>query len=192
MCGRYTLTNKAVVKKKFDIDLHENFNVCPSMDVVILTNKIKRIKWGYSPLWAKSPMNLINARFETIHEKPSFKDSKRCVFIMDGWYEWKRYFDWKKRQNVKDPYYHHLNSNLIYVGGLYNETGCVCVTKESVKPISDIHNRQPILLEEDQIQKWLSGDYIIKDTISKNILIHKVSSYVNSPKNNDHKCVQPI
>jgi putative SOS response-associated peptidase YedK len=78
------------------------------------------------------------------------------------------------------------------VGGLYNETGCVCVTKESVKPISDIHNRQPILLEEDQIQKWLSGDYIIKDTISKNILIHKVSSYVNSPKNNDHKCVQPI
>jgi putative SOS response-associated peptidase YedK len=192
MCGRYTLTNKAAVKKKFDVEFNENFNVCPSTDVVVLTNEIRKIKWGYSPHWAKAPMNLINARFETIYEKPSFKDSKRCVFIMDGWYEWKRYFDWKRRQNVKEPYYHHLNSELIYVGGLYNDTGCVCVTKEAVKPISDIHNRQPVLLEENQIQKWLNGDHVMRDSISKNVLIHKVSSHVNSTKNNDYKCVQPI
>ena len=87
MCGRFTLTNKDKVKKRFAIDLDESFNICPSTEILVLTNKLINIKWGYSPHWAKSPMNLINARYETIHEKPSFKDAKRCVFIMDGWYE---------------------------------------------------------------------------------------------------------
>ena len=72
------------------------------------------------------------------------------------------------------------------------DSGCVCVTKESVKPISEIHNRQPLLLEEEQIEKWLVGDHILKDNISSNIQIHKASAYVNSPRNNDYKCIQPI
>ena len=192
MCGRYTLTNKNKVKKKFNIDIEKDFNICPSKKILVLTSDIKEIKWSYSPSWAKKPMNLINARYETISEKPSFKDAKRCVFIMDGWYEWKRYFNWKRRENIKDPFYHHLNSELIYVGGLYNESGCLCVTKESVLPISNIHHRQPLLLEEEQIEKWLQGDFIIKDRVSTKIQIHKVSHYVNTPKNNDYKCVQPI
>ena len=192
MCGRYTLVNKSAVKKKFSADIDQNFNVCPGTEVLILTNRIHKKKWSYSPKWAKSHMNLINARYETINEKPSFKEAKRCVFIMDGWYEWKRYFDWNKRENKKDPFYHHLDSELIYVGGLYNEHGCVCVTKKSVEPISGIHNRQPLLLSENQMQQWLEGDFILRDDISKNILIHQVSTYVNSPKNNDHECIRPI
>ena len=192
MCGRYTLTNKSKVKEKFSVDIEQNFNICPSMNVLVLTDKIELLKWNYSPIWAKKPMNLINARYETITEKPSFNKAKRCIFIMDGWYEWKRYFDWDRRENKKDPYYHHMDSELIYVGGLYNESGCVCVTKEAVKPISDIHNRQPFLLSENQIQSWLEGDYILKDDISKNISIHKVSAYVNTPAHNDFKCIQPI
>ena len=192
MCGRFTLTNKDKIKKRFDIDLDESFNICPSTEILVLTNKLENIKWGYSPRWAKTPMNLINARYETIHEKPSFKDAKRWVFIMDGWYEWKRYFDWKRRENIKDPYYHHLNSNLIYTAGLYNESGCACVTKESVQPVSDIHNRQPLPLEAEQTEKRLVGDHILKDYVSGNIQIHKVSTYVNSPRNNDYKCIQPI
>ena len=192
MCGRYTLINRSAVKEKFNINIAQNYNICPSMEVLVLTNEISLMKWSYSPSWAKNPMNLINARYETIHEKPSFKQAKRCVFIMDGWFEWKRYFDWKRRENTKDPYYHHLNSNLIYAAGLYNDCGCVCVTKEEVKPMSEIHNRQPLLLEEDQVQKWLIGDYILRDKISSNIQIHKVSTYVNSPRNNDYKCIQPI
>ena len=65
------------------------------------------------------------------------------------------------------------------------------MTKKSVKPISDIHNRQPLLLEDSQIEKWISGDYILRDNLSKNIQIHRVSTYVNSPKNNDTNCVKP-
>ena len=192
MCGRYTLTNKNKVKEKFSVDIEQNFNICPSMNVLVLTDKIELLKWNYSPIWAKKPMNLINARYETITEKPSFNKAKRCIFIMDGWYEWKRYFDWDRRENKKDPYYHHMDSELIYVGGLYNESGCVCVTKEAVKPISDIHNRQPFLLSENQIQSWLEGNYILRDDVSKNISIHQVSTYVNTPAHNDFKCIQPI
>ena len=65
------------------------------------------------------------------------------------------------------------------------------MTKKSVKPISDIHNRQPLLLEEPQVDKWISGDYILRDNLSHNIQIHRVSTYVNSPRNNDSNCVQP-
>ena len=105
MCGRYTLTNKKEVKKKFEIDIEQNFNICPSSKVLVYTDKPEWMEWNYSPSWAKKPMNLINARYETIDEKPSFKNMNRCVFIMDGWYEWKRYFDWNKRENVKNPYF---------------------------------------------------------------------------------------
>ena len=125
MCGRYTLVNKSAVKEKFNINIAQNFNICPSMEVPVLTNEISLMKWSYSPSWAKKPMNLINARYETIMEKPSFSKARRCVLIMDGWYEWKRYFNWDRRENKKDPYYHHLNSELNFVGGLYNESGCV-------------------------------------------------------------------
>ena len=192
MCGRYTLTNKKDIKSKFNIDIVQNYNICPSSKVLVYTDKPEWMEWNYSPSWAKTPMNLINARYETIDEKPSFKNMKRCVFIMDGWYEWKRHFNWKKREHVKDPYYHHMNSKIIYVAGLYDGGKCVCVTKKSVLPISEIHNRQPLLIEESQIDKWTKGDHVMRDALSKKILIHKVSKYVNTPKNNDSNCIQPI
>ena len=192
MCGRYTLTNKKNIKRKFNIDIEPNFNICPTSKVLVYTNHAQWMEWNYSPNWAKKPMNLINARYETINEKPSFKNLDRCVFIMDGWYEWKRYFNWNKREHVKDPYYHHMNSEIIYVAGLHNDNNCVCVTKKSVLPMSDIHDRQPLLIEEAQIDKWVRGDFILRDSLSKDIQIHKVSTYVNSPKNNDSGCIQPI
>ena len=65
------------------------------------------------------------------------------------------------------------------------------MTKKSVKPISEIHNRQPLLLEQSQIEKWISGDYILRDNLSKNIQIHRVSTHVNSPKNTVATCVKP-
>ena len=192
MCGRYTLTNKEEVKSKYNIDIDPNYNISPSSQVFIITSGIQKLKWSYSPTWAKKPMNLINARYETINEKPSFKNARRCAFIMDGWYEWKRYFNWNKREHVKDPYYHHIDNKLFFVAGLYNDSGCVCVTKNSVKPISDIHHRQPLLLEESQLKQWMNGDHIIKDTVSSKVKIHKVSTYVNSPQNNDLNCIQAI
>ena len=140
MCGRFTLKNKEKVKELYDIDIVPNYNVSPSSEVVVLTSGPEMMNWSYSPSWAKTPMNIINARIETLDEKPSFKEAKRCVFLTDGWYEWKRWFDWKRRENNKDPYYHTIDDNIIHMAGIYNSTGCAIVTQQSLGVLKEIHH----------------------------------------------------
>ena len=111
MCGRYTLKNDKQVKKIHGISIKRSYNISPGSTVDLLASDHMRLKWSYSPPWAKSHMNLINARYETIYEKPSFKDAKRCVFIVDGWYEWNRFFDYKKREEL-------IKSSLLSTYGL--------------------------------------------------------------------------
>ena len=118
MCGRYTLKNKDAVKELYGIDIKPNYNVAPSSEVIVLSSGPNIMKWSYSPSWAKKPMNIINARVETLDEKPSFRESKRCVFITDGWYEWKRWFDWERRENKKVPYYHTNSNKIIHIAGI--------------------------------------------------------------------------
>jgi len=115
MCGRFTLKNKDAFKKKYGVDLLPNYNTTPTSHVHILTDKISLMKWSYSPKWAKKPMNLFNARSETLCLKPSFKEARKCIFVVDGWYEWRR--EDKKRT----PYYHHLNQKLFNIAGIHNK-----------------------------------------------------------------------
>ena len=143
------------------------------------------MNWSYSPSWAKTPMNIINARIETLDEKPSFKEAKRCVFLTDGWYEWKRWFDWKRRENNKDPYYHTIDDNIIHMAGIYNSTGCAIVTQQSLGMLKEIHHRQPVLLGDDEINEWLAGETVQNSKVSESIDVYKVSTYVNSVKNNE-------
>lgn len=190
MCGRFTLKNKEKVKELYDIDIVPNYNVSPSSQVVVLTSGPEMMNWSYSPSWAKTPMNIINARIETLDEKPSFKEAKRCVFLTDGWYEWKRWFDWKRRENNKDPHYHTIDDNIIHMAGIYNSTGCAIVTQQSLGVLKEIHHRQPVLLGDDEINEWLAGATVQNSKVSESIDVYKVSTYVNSVKNNDERCVE--
>lgn len=190
MCGRFTLKNKEKVKELYDIDIVPNYNVSPSSQVVVLTSGPEMMNWSYSPSWAKTPMNIINARIETLDEKPSFKEAKRCVFLTDGWYEWKRWFDWKRRENNKDPHYHTIDDNIIHMAGIYNSTGCAIVTQQSLGVLKEIHHRQPVLLGDDEIKAWLAGETVQNSKVSESIDVYKVSTYVNSVKNNDERCVE--
>ena len=181
MCGRYTLSNRAKVKEKFKREINQNFNITPMTDVLVINQeqKVCNMKWCYNPLWAKNQMNLINARSETLSEKPSFKQSKRCIFIADGWYEWQR------GKNTKIPYYHFIKNELIYFAGIYNTTsGCAIVTKESHKNFYFIHHRQPVLLEKQYFSSWLGGQNIFQSTISNLIKFYQVYKKINNPKNN--------
>ena len=99
MCGRFTLQNKESFKNKYGLELIPNYNTTPTSDVHILTDKISLMKWSYSPKWAKKPMNLFNARSETLCLKPSFKEARKCIFVVDGWYEWRR------EDTKRTPYY---------------------------------------------------------------------------------------
>ncbi len=190
MCGRYTLKNKNEIKDLYGIDIKPNFNITPSSDVLVLSDGPRMMKWSYSPSWAKVPMNIINVRVETLNEKPSFDEARRCIFIMDGWYEWKRWFDWKRRENKKVPYYNNNKGEVFHIGGICNDYGCAIVTQKSVGILKQIHYRQPLLLKDSEINLWLKGDVIANSDLMNQIQTYEVSTYVNSSKNNSEKCIE--
>ena len=190
MCGRFTLKNKNEIKELYDVDIVPSYNISPSSDVVVLADGPKIMRWSYSPSWAKAPMNIINARIETLDEKPSFKEARRCIFLTDGWYEWKRWFDWKRRENNKVPYYHTMNNEIIHIAGIYNPSGCAIVTQQSIGVFKNIHHRQPVLLSNHEMKEWLAGTNILNSKVSDSIDVYKVGNYVNSAKNNDSRCIE--
>ena len=106
MCGRFTNKNSQAIYEKYKITMEPNFNVAPSTSILTIADKPEMMLWAYNPTWAKDPFNLINARSETLREKPSFKMAKRCLIIADGWYEWSR------NGSNKQPFYFHLNNLL--------------------------------------------------------------------------------
>ena len=117
MCGRFSLAGDP-----FELGFKDNFNITPSTSIPVKTIDCdgQLMIWSYSPSW-KPDMNLINCRSETMNEKPSFKNSKRCIIFNNGWYEWQR------KDNKKIPYYHFSQTN--YFAGLYNEIGCLILTR---------------------------------------------------------------
>ena len=104
MCGRYVINSKVSIFKKYKIEINKNFNVSPGSKVPILDQNLKPklLEWSYSPVWATESFSLINARIETLNIKPSFKNALRCIFIADGYYEWKKE---KKKKNTLLSYF---------------------------------------------------------------------------------------
>ena len=92
MCGRFVLANYTDVKDFHNILIEPSYNIAPSHSTLIFNQDMRPdfLEWGYSPIWAKRPMNLINAKYESLDIKPSFKDYETCVFIADGWFEWQK------------------------------------------------------------------------------------------------------
>ena len=120
-----------------------------------------------------------------MYEKPSFKNTERCIFILNGWYEW------KKEINEKQPYYFSTN-DIFFMGGLKNNNGCCIVTKEANTKLSFIHKRQPILLKEKEISNWLMGENFFDSELDNEIKITKISKKVNNPKNNEKTNIATI
>ncbi|MDR3586888.1 MAG: SOS response-associated peptidase [Desulfosporosinus sp.] len=118
MCGRFSFVDIEDIRERFQIEppnLKPNYNVTPSQDVpVIKGNQLAMFRWGLIPFWAKAPSignKMINARVETVDEKPSFKHTlqrKRCLIVADGFYEW------KKEGTTKHPYRITLRSKEVF------------------------------------------------------------------------------
>ncbi|MDB3994968.1 SOS response-associated peptidase [Gammaproteobacteria bacterium] len=192
MCGRFTLRNLDDLKSRYgDTDFNSSYNIGPGQKLLALTDKLQSIDWGFSPYWADKPFNLVNARIETLTEKPSFSNSNRCLIPTDGWYEW------RKSGENKIPYFHHLNGDVFFFGGVFGgyrgKVGCAIVTTEAVVSLKPIHERMPLIISKQHFQNWLNGDDInCEDTFSaKSIVHHTVSKHVNNPQHNDPKCVFP-
>ena len=191
MCGRFTLRNTTRIASQFSVQVGPQYNVAPSNDIFTITRSKEYMRWGYTPDWARSPMNLINARYETLKEKPSFQESKRCLIFADGWYEW------SSQANLKAPYLFHANDDLLFFAGIYADNkygkGCAIVTTGATQKLSTIHHRMPLLINPHKLKYWLEGSYDLKTYEMKtNIAFHRVSALVNSPDNNSKSCTIPI
>lgn len=207
MCGRFSfVVTKENIQKQFpDIwikdKLLENYNVAPTQQVYVITSTapqvLQTMRWGLIPQWSKDRKGstvLINARMETIDEKPSFREairSQRCLVLADSFYEWKTVNSKKIPYRIMMP-----NDELMIFAGIYDEwqgkSTCSIITTEPNKEMSSLHNRMPVILfaKNSEHEKWLSD--INMETVlqmcvkpTKDFLhIYRVSEKVNSIKNN--------
>lgn len=215
MCGRLNISDHPAVQWLMDEvglplqDFTPRWNVSPSAQIHTLFQDsgeigVSKMTWGLLPPWAKQEMKpLINARSETIWEKPSFKHlikSKRAVIPVKGYYEWTR------RNGKVDQafYFHHRNAPALGLGAIYGiskegEMQCCIVTSEATDPgMLRIHNRQPVWLDRSEIKDWISNDdpdYLnhVMDSQSRDLrswgAIDHVSNYVNNARNEGPQCV---
>lgn len=204
MCGRYVVTNpvsktKSLVKTAIKVEDKENYNAHPYQDLPVIKkytngNALENLKWGLVPSWSKKKefKPLINARLETIDEKVSFKkliQLTRCVAVADGFYEWKR------EEKNKIPYYFlREDKKIIYIAGIYENDQFCLVTEEASKNILEIHRRQPVILNEKDINRYLNielnGSSFLKECKKPNLEFYEISKEVNKPTNNSISLIQ--
>lgn len=182
------------------------YNVAPSQLHPILSNKdpnrLQFFKWGLVPFWAKDPKigyKMINSRIETILEKPSFKNAiqrRRCLVPIDSFYEW------KKEGNIKQAYRIQFNCAEVFsLAGIWEHWksdlgeeiySFSLITQEANEDMKDLHHRMPAILYPEDEKLWLENEVPTKDLLKiisplkkGELKISKVSTKVNSPRNND-------
>ena len=206
MCGRYVITNpvsKAVklIKSAIQVEDNENYNAHPYQKLPVIKkykngNTLENLKWGLVPSWAKDKdfKALINARLETIDEKVSFKrliKDFRCVAVADGFYEWRRL------EKEKIPhYFSREDKKPIFFAGIYESDQFCLITEEASKSIREIHHRQPMILNQSDVNRYLnlelSGSIFLKECKKPKLIFHEISKDVNKPTNNFVSLIQKI
>ncbi|WP_044748447.1 SOS response-associated peptidase [Bacillus alveayuensis] len=213
MCGRFTLSadeQKILTRfqtvKTSEIAYKQRYNIAPSQNVLAIvndgqTNRLSQFRWGFIPYWAKDMKighKMINARAETLAEKPAFKHAfrkQRCIIPADGFYEW------KKTANGKQPMRIKLKSNEVFgFAGLWSRWkapdgqivhSCTIITTEPNELMQDIHNRMPVILRKEDEKVWLDQSiedtYLLQDLLkpypADKMEAYEVSTLVNSPRN---------
>jgi putative SOS response-associated peptidase YedK len=218
MCGRFTRTAEIPeIAVQFGVkevasDLGPSYNIAPTQDIAVIISEGERqlvqVRWGLIPSWADDPKignKLINARAETLVEKPSFKNAfrkRRCLIVADGFYEW------QKSGATKKPIYIRLKSGRPFgFAGLYETwispdgeevTTCTIITTEPNELMKPIHNRMPVIIPKDKEDIWLHTDSYEEELVEllkpypANLMeAYEVSRMVNSPGNNSPECIEP-
>ena len=221
MCGRKTLIKNISsiieemnIEEWQDSDLYQpRYNIAPSQYSPVIIDKVVRhaklMRWGLIPNWSTDlsiGSKLINARSETILQKPSFQNlvpSRRCIVITDG------YFEWKRTSGKSIPYYiYHPEKNILPMAGLWdiwkkpNGENIFSYTVITTKPnpsIEEIHHRMPVILDAKSLDPWLKvRNTTIADAIKvlkpydQDLISYEVSRMVNSPNNNRPECILPV
>lgn len=216
MCGRFSLiATKTQINQQFQVNSSDNleisrYNIAPSQQVMAVRStdtgrKVSWMKWGLVPSWVKDLSswkgNLINARSETISQKPSFKSGfqkRPCLIPASGFYEWRD----------RQPYYFHQDKPLFAFAGIWEIwsdpdseeeiISCTILTTKAQGIIESIHHRMPVLLSEDNYGSWLGTVDMRKELLSgyssivPSLKMYPVHKTVNSPRNDSKECIQPL
>jgi len=222
MCGRYVFASRkdenqlAFPEFAFPDDMPLRYNIAPGQPVIALANnnqpRAVAFKWGLIPSWSKDPKignRLINARAETLAEKPSFRNAfirRRCLIPATGFYEWQKQPDGK----TKIPMLIRLSSGQPFAfAGLWEHWGspegdeiesCTIITTEPNSLMATIHNRMPVILPQEHYESWLEPQEkkpeelqdLLKTFPADEMQAHPVSTLVNSPSNDVMECTLPI
>jgi putative SOS response-associated peptidase YedK len=220
MCGRFTITVTIGLPERFgvtrtEVQIEPRYNIAPSQPVPVIileedARLITEMVWGLVPHWARDPATTrrpINARCESLAERPSFRDPlryTRCLVPANGFYEW------KKSGKKTDPYYFHRKDNrLMAIAGLYDTWKATdgsrlrtftIITTEPNSLVSSYHDRMPALLLEEDENRWLEPGWIPDETLRELLKpypaglleAYPVSRRVNDPSSEGEDLVRRI
>ncbi|MDF1591594.1 MAG: SOS response-associated peptidase [Desulfobacterales bacterium] len=220
MCGRFAqYSGLDSLKKSFQIEeitcvVAPSYNIAPLQPVLTVIrhdgNRLGQLHWGLVPSWAKDKSmaaKLINARAETVADKPSFRNAfkrHRCLILADGFYEWK--VDGPQKQ----PWYFTLPSGDPFAfAGLWDTWkgeeeaayhSCTIITTAADESVQPVHHRMPVILMPEAHAQWLDPqnrdsarlNAILSEGRVKELKSYPVSKRMNSARNNDPACIEPL
>ncbi|THE63858.1 SOS response-associated peptidase [Salinadaptatus halalkaliphilus] len=232
MCGRYTLAlERETLEDRFDAEFAGSFepryNVTPGQDVPVITNEepetIQGFEWGLVPSWADDGSGgMINARAETVDEKPSFREAyerRRCLVPADGFYEWVETDDGKQPYRVTlederpfamaglwerwEPDEPTTQAGLDAFGGGSEDAGgddgpletFTVVTTEPNELVGDLHHRMAVVLEPSAERRWLEGEEtgeLLEPYPADDMRAYPVSTAVNDPSVDEPSLLEPV
>ena len=221
MCSRYTLTSRPeLVRDLFEYeelaDFPPRYNIAPTQPVPIVRISPKRtrefalVRWGLIPSWVKEPgefTTLINARSETILEKPSFRTAmrhRRCLFPADAFYEWAGMKGHKHAYMIRP-----CDGGMMAFAGVWEHwmsaegsemESAAIITVRANQAVKTVHDRAPAILAREQFENWLDCDRVMAGEAAdmlgpaKEGLLEviEISTLVNNPQNDDPRVQAPV
>lgn len=224
MCGRFAFYSPAEATARLfgaatDAELPPRYNIAPTQDAPVVRvaadgdRELVGLRWGLIPFWAKDPKignRMINARSETVAEKPAFRQAyrkRRCLVLADGFYEW------QKTPGAKTPWYISLAGGAPFaMAGLWESwrdktqgdeaepvQTCSIITTSPNELMARLHNRMPAILLDDAVDRWLdpaaepaSLAPLLGPIPASRLTADPVSRRVNSPANDDAELITPV
>jgi putative SOS response-associated peptidase YedK len=210
MCGRFTLTldvdevREELKLGDFPPDWGGRFNIAPTQPVAVVTDpgarNVEMMRWGLVPSWAKDVNignKLINARAETLTEKPSFRNAfqrRRCLILADGFFEWKKP---ENKRGQSEPYYfQRVGRKPFAFAGLWEFwkspegeplRSCALITTTANDLVAPVHERMPVMLAGDGLWNWLqfTGQDALQELLvpfpADEMVAYPVGKLVNDP-----------
>ena len=216
MCGRYSfILEDEMIKERFGVTVRSaiykaRYNCAPTQKLAVISNEnpgeLSLFRWGLIPFWEKDISignKLINAKSETILEKPSFKNSfksKRCLVLSDGFFEWKKGI-------VKTPFrIIRRDRSAFAMAGIWDKwtnpegeeiRSFAILTTISNSLMQKIHDRMPVILDRETEKKWIENSphealiELMKPCAASSLLAYPISTLVNSPRYDSPEILEP-